>query len=131
MAINSAIPGLEVEIYVDGKRAREYTNPTETSPKSNEISKYIESIPGTEFSIVVQVQSPFEIESKALVAKIEVDRIPMLRPIFRQDRYEEKEFLLSKTIYGVLQNSEIRNFKFVEIADSELASLHQLLLLSC
>ncbi|EHL02137.1 hypothetical protein M7I_1728 [Glarea lozoyensis 74030] len=115
MAILPTVPGLEIDICIDGKRVREYTDPTHRSPWTNQSFKYIESKSGKEFAIVVRVQSPFEIETHAIAAKVEVDGVNVLGPLFRKERYESMEGLLSHTIYGVPERDGVRTFQFVEL----------------
>jgi hypothetical protein len=123
MAILPVVPGLEVDICIDGKRVREFTDPTHRSPGTNHSFKYIESKSGKEFSIVVRVQSPFEIENHSIVARIEVDGVNVLGPLFRKEKYESKEGLLSHTIYGVPERDGVRTFQFVELPKCECRSL--------
>ncbi|EPE24634.1 hypothetical protein GLAREA_08487 [Glarea lozoyensis ATCC 20868] len=119
MAILPTVPGLEIDICIDGKRVREYTDPTHRSPWTNQSFKYIESKSGKEFAIVVRVQSPFEIETHAIAAKVEVDGVNVLGPLFRKERYESMEGLLSHTIYGVPERDGVRTFQFVELPKCE------------
>jgi hypothetical protein len=119
MAILPSLPGLEVQICISGKQALEYADPTQTSLRTNKISKYIEAKTGKEFSIVVRMQSPFEIDSTAIVTRVEVDGINVLGPLFRKERYEDKECLLSHSIHGVPERNGVRTFKFVEFPKSK------------
>jgi hypothetical protein len=118
MAIVPSVPGLEVDICIDGQRAREYIRPTKTSPRANAVLRYIEAKSGKEFTITIRVQSPFEIETSAIVARIMVDCVCILGPLFRKERYESQEGLLTHTVHGVQEADGVRAFEFVEFSES-------------
>jgi hypothetical protein len=118
MAIIPSVPGLEVDICIGGQRAREYIRPVKTSPGANTVVRYIEAQSAKEFTITIRVQSPFEIETSAIVARVAVDGICVLGPLFRRDIYESKECLLTHTIHGVQEAGGVRALEFVEFSES-------------
>jgi hypothetical protein len=100
MATLTSVPGLEVDINIAGHRAREHIHPTKTLSRANGVLKYVEAQSGNDFAITIRVQSPFDIETSAIVARVVVDGISVLGPLFRKERYDNQECLLSHTIHG-------------------------------
>lgn len=73
------VPGLEVWVTVDGKRAEEYWNPkdeVETTPKA--CRRYIEGIPGKSFQVHAHWSSQFKPKRYRQKVELTIDGIPSL-----------------------------------------------------
>jgi hypothetical protein len=90
MAVLDAVPGLEVQIYVDGQPLKEYRDeddqPVVASP--NECIQYIESQTDKEFSIKASTHQDYKWNSPALKARMFLDGAHMTgRFIYRNNEH--------------------------------------------
>jgi hypothetical protein len=73
MAVIDAIPGLKVEVIVDGARLQEYPDPeASAATSSNQVTKYIEAHPYDTFKIWTQFLGDFS-EEYGFYVEIRVD----------------------------------------------------------
>jgi hypothetical protein len=73
MAVIDAIPGLKVEVIVDGARLQEYPDPeAPAATSSNQVTKYIEAQPYDTFKIWTQFLEHFS-EEHGFYVEIRVD----------------------------------------------------------
>ncbi|OMP88815.1 hypothetical protein BK809_0005536 [Diplodia seriata] len=72
MAIISSVPGVEVEVRVNGERAEEYMDSNQDD-SDNKAIRYIEAISGARFTIHCTISSSCDRQGKDIYVKIILD----------------------------------------------------------
>ncbi|KAF2086114.1 hypothetical protein K490DRAFT_45117 [Saccharata proteae CBS 121410] len=86
MAIHPDVPGVHVEIIVDGKALKEYDDP-DTEETSDSTTKYVEAESGKAFSILLKIKSDYQHSKYDLTRTVSVDGIRVGSSV-----YFKKEF---------------------------------------
>jgi len=86
MAILPDIPGLEVNVRVDGFPLTEYQDPREPHESSgNRTTRYIEATSGTTFDIYVQFNPEFQVPNNAVSLAVWIEGSYLVDEIFLEE----------------------------------------------
>lgn len=138
MAILPSIPGIEVQVYIDGKPAKEHSDEVGLEEKNFEneaskyragvtIAKYVESISDKTFALKLSVNSPYDfgIDGEILQFAVLVDGKKVRAPLVLKSKYF-KEHGWSKLIEGIRTQEDasvIQKFRFASINISKFGSI--------
>jgi hypothetical protein len=114
MAILAEVPGLRVEVFVNGKALQEYDDDETAPPKT--ITKYIEAVTGQNFEIRYSFIKPFPTRHSVKV-KIELDGKVMEGVVFSKRKILVATDRTSKGAYSSVDGKAfISKYRFSEIA---------------
>lgn len=140
MAVIQPLPGLKVSVCIGDKPVQEYADDDENEPNANlsrvvadwqaarTVSRYIESISDTEFSIEIILESPFKFDCPSLLVEVLIDGKRMDAPLFTRKGngpYKDGCFVIKSMLIvskvmtspcpGRSDQMFIQNYKFAKI----------------
>lgn len=133
MAIHGDLEGIEVTICIDGKPVTEYetdndeikhNDPVVVIHQANmTVTNYIEATTNKEFTIKIQVQSPYKIDCPRLGFYTTVDGELVLSPSMKKQIFEQGKHSWSSSILGFAEGTPgemgiIKKFRFSKINTS-------------
>ncbi|KAH8648013.1 hypothetical protein BGZ60DRAFT_225175 [Tricladium varicosporioides] len=105
MAVIPSIPGLEVQICVNGSSIRERRNNIRSLYANfllvKTVAKKIEFTEGDRFEISLRVHDPFTMDFSALVMKVKVNGKALLSRLLRKTQYEKSRSNMTLIVDGV------------------------------
>lgn len=81
MAVHDNLPGIEVSVRMDGEKMKEYNAENEINHYDRKaflhqtawsVTKFIESVEGSEFSVKIDIEKPYKLDCDALSFQLEV-----------------------------------------------------------
>jgi len=126
MGIFSFLPGVEIDILVNGEPLKEYDEPPDIDngePKT--IVKYIEAVSGSNFEIRLRLNSAYQHRGHGVTTKIFLDGVYVQTPIFPQKMIKRLSVKsLTETVQGEIHGSEndwkVAKFSFANLEIGEL-----------
>ncbi|KAH6664110.1 hypothetical protein B0J14DRAFT_252261 [Halenospora varia] len=116
MAVIPSMPGLEVQICVNGSPITEHRNDNRSplhlqSPLAKTVAKKVEFAEGDEFEITLRVCDPLIMDCNALVMKAKIDDKVLLSRLLRRTQYEESGGEMTLLVDGVEERVGNKIFK--------------------
>lgn len=116
MAVIPSMPGLEVQICVNGSPITEHRNDNRSplhpqSPLAKTVAKKVEFAEGDEFEITLRVCDPLIMDCNALVMKAKIDDKILLSRLLRRTQYEESGGEMTLLVDGVEERVGNKIFK--------------------
>jgi len=139
MAVYDNIPGLEVEVCVDGQPLREYEYDEEDGQQQrpNTVCKYVESVSDKEYAIHLRLDKHHVMDCPNYIVHIYIDGKFMHAPVLTKTNFATSFFRNSVTkpfmvrsvgrpsdVPGNPALQRIQKYKFSRIETSEMFSDH-------
>jgi predicted MPP superfamily phosphohydrolase len=117
MAILDDAPGIEAWIEVDGQRAEEYFDPGELEVAPKAICRYIESVPGKGFTIVVKHTPEFSPNWWSRAVQFYVDGVRHSGQIVKLRKLKQGDQRSLAGVRHTLDNGNVtfQAFQFAEL----------------
>jgi hypothetical protein len=115
-----AVPGVDAFIKINGLNATEYINHDEPTDASYQVVRYIEAVPGAEYTIHGTLHETFQYQDYDVVFMFYVDGQMIRSIIGRKERFTHPpyKFLCEGAERDTKTGAEILNFKFASLVTS-------------
>lgn len=114
------IPGISVELFANGQALPEYIDEETTDGKHGRVTRYVEAVPNTEFSIHLTTDSKFRYRLDDFVVGIRIDGQDVTNYCISPKLYPEKHRQsFSSFVTNAGGIGQRRVFTFGELKTSE------------
>lgn len=112
MVVSEALPGLEIEITVDGCPLYEHQDPNERETDEQRMTtRYVEVVSGQVFAISIKVLPQFQYEGDCIAFEIKADGELVADPVIR--RTDDDQMSISEGL--ALPSGKVKKNTFADI----------------
>ena len=123
MAISDILPGVKIEIIVNGAALKEYEDDT-VNDEERTVTRYVEAASGQVFEVLIEVSPAFKFEGERVRFQIHADGVCVDSPLIAKSAFNVTRLSEGREVAG----GKVKRYRFASLETGNITSRDSLTL---